>query len=76
MSISDEDKIKTVHTFHTQVMSAVLDHKETEFFDLIENFFASRSKENYTAGYMTGYQKGRKEGISLGVQLAKAAADG
>jgi hypothetical protein len=67
--ISDEDKIKTVHTFHTQVLSAVLDHKETEFFDLIENFFSQRSKVNYRAGYQAGYDEAlRQLGILPDVQ--------
>lgn len=67
--ISDEDKIKTVHTFHDQVMSAVLDNKELTFFELLENFFQKIARKNYTKGYEAGWNDGIMAAAAMNVKV-------
>lgn len=52
---SEEERIKTVRTFHDQAMAAVLDGRELLFFDLLENYFQKLAQKHYDKGFHVGW---------------------
>jgi hypothetical protein len=78
--LPEEDRIKTVRVFSNQVMAAVLDGRETAFFDLVEAFFEQKTKAAFDKGYSLGFTKafdlGYSTGYSAGWAESADAANG